>query len=283
MSIAKRSSRMATLGAAALLLAACGGPKETAPIETAPPPAAATAPEGAAPTDGKAITEAARSTQESVSEAADSSDAALQRLAPMPETAQLPGGKWKSGVNYQPVVPAQTTSAEPGQIEVIEFFWLGCAHCYALEPFIENWRKSKPDYVKFVSVHVMWGAAHRSHARLFYTLEVLGRDDLVPKVFDEIHKRNNFLVTGDEAQSRKMQLAWARANGISESDFNREYDGFAVNTRLQRGEELNKRYDVVSVPQVIINGKYRTDVTMAGGQKQLIDLINDLTAFEKSR
>ena len=129
----------------------------------------------------------------------------------------------------------------------------------------------------------MWGPAHRAHGRLFYTLEALGRDDLVVKAFDEIHRRGNVLVAASDEQTMQMQMTFAKANGISEADFRREYNGFAVNTRLQRAEELMRRYKVETVPLVIINGKYETDVGMAGGHEQLISVINDLAAAEKSR
>lgn len=275
------------VGLAALMLAACGSgaPESSAPVADATPAPATEAPAADAPAPSQAeIDQAATATQESSGDSAeDTGDASLERLAAMPENAQLPGGRWKSGVHYRPLVPAQPTNADPGEVEVIEVFWLGCGHCYALEPFVESWKKSKPDYVKFSQVPVMWGPAHRAHGRLFYTLEALGRGDLVPKAFDEIHKRGNMLVANDDAQSQRLGLAFARANGISEADFNREYSGFAVNTRLQRAEELTRRYRVEGVPVVFINGKYQTDVGMAGGQKQLMDLINDLAAFEKRR
>lgn len=274
------------IGLAALMLAACGSgaPESSTPTADATPPAAeAPAADAPAPTQAE-IEQAATATQESSGEAAtDPGDASLERLAAMPENAQLPGGRWQSGVHYKAVVPAQPTNADAGEVEVLEVFWLGCGHCYALEPFIESWKKSKPDYVKFSHVPVMWGPAHRAHGRLFYTLESLGRNDLITKAFDEIHKRGNMLVANDDAQSQRLALAFARANGISEADFNREYNGFGVNTRLQRAEELTRRYRVEGVPVVFINGKYQTDVGMAGGQKQLIDLINDLAAHEKRR
>jgi len=129
----------------------------------------------------------------------------------------------------------------------------------------------------------MWGPAHRAHAKLFYTLEVLGHDELVTKAFDEIHKRGNVLVDADDAKTLQLQLAFAKANGISEADFKREYNGFGVSTRLQHAEEIMRRYQIESVPHFIINGKYETDVGMAGGPEQLLALINDLAAAEKSR
>ncbi len=274
------------VGLAALMLAACGSQKpETAAAPEAPAAPAVEAPAAQTPAPSQAeLDQAATATQESSGETAqNASDASLERLAAMPENAQLPAGRWKSGVNYRPLVPSQPTSAEPGQVEVIEMFWLGCGHCYALEPFVESWKKSKPDYIKFNMVPVMWGPVHRTHGRLYYTLEALNRLDLVPKAFDEIHKKGNMLVSNDAAQSQRMGVAFAKANGISEDDFNREYNGFGVNTKLQRAEEITRRYRVEAVPVVYINGKYVTDVGMAGGQKELIDLINDLTAFEKRR
>ena len=32
------------------------------------------------------------------------------------------------------LVPAQPTSAGPGKVEVVEVFWYGCGHCFALDP-----------------------------------------------------------------------------------------------------------------------------------------------------
>src|SRR5205823_2377368 len=141
-----------TLALAALLaLCACARHDPTPPPPVAPAPAPAT------------------NTQ---------SPAAPQTGAlPAPAGAQLPDGKWQPGVNYQPLVPAQPTSVAAGKVEVIEVFWLACPHCYALEPFIRNWLKTKPAYVEFVRVPVMWGPVHRAHARFYYTLEALGRDD----------------------------------------------------------------------------------------------------------
>jgi protein dithiol oxidoreductase (disulfide-forming) len=272
--------------ALAALVAGCSKKSETA--ASAETPAAAAAPQAPSPSESPTadqIKQAAAAAQETGGTEESPGDASLERVAAMPESAQLPAGKWKVGVNYRPIVPAQPTSADPGQVEVLEVLWLGCPHCYELEPYIEAWRKKKPANVKFVQEAVMWGPAHRAHGRLFYTLQALGREDLVVKAFDEIHRRNNILLspTGNDAQTQSLQQAFAVANGVKEADFKREYSGFAVNTRLQRAEEVMRRYRVESVPLVIINGKYQTDVGMAGSPERLVSLIDDLVAAEKSR
>ncbi len=163
--------------------------------------------------------------------------------------------------------------------------WLACPHCYDLQPSIESWSKQKPAYIKFLQEHVMWGGAHRAQGKLMYTLLALNRPDLIRKAFDEIHLRQNNLVSlrGDDAETKAIHLAFAKANGLDEAAFKREYDGFGVSTRLQRAEELTRRYRVEGVPLIIINGKYQTDISMAGGKQQLLQLITDLAASEKGR
>ncbi len=233
------------------------------------------------PTVQREVQEATASQETGEGATQERSDATLERLAAMPADQQLPGGKWKPGANYSPLVPAQPTNAPPGKVEVVEVFWYGCPHCYALEPFMASWLKNKPDYIQFVRVPVMWGPAQRAHAHLFYTLEALGRPDLHQKVFDAIHQHGKLLVTNDEQATRKLQLDFARENGISEADFTKAYDSFTVNSNLQRAEQLTARYQVQGVPLVIVNGKYTTDVTQAGSPGNLLQLINDLAASEK--
>ncbi|HEV2229959.1 MAG TPA: thiol:disulfide interchange protein DsbA/DsbL [Steroidobacteraceae bacterium] len=274
----------------ALGVAACSRHETPAPPAapaTEAPPAAAS-PSGAAPSPAavpaQSETEQARGAQESADGAAneklESSDASLERMAALPPDAQLPSGRWKPGVNYDPLVPGRPTSVEPGRVEVLEIMWLGCPHCYALEPYIRAWLKTKPAYVEFSRVPVIWGPAHRAHARLFYTLKALGRPDLIEKAFDTIQQQHNPLIANSDAESLQVEEAWAAQNGVSAADFANAYNSLAVSADLGRAEELTQRYRVQSVPLIVVNGKYTTDVGKAGGPANLIQLINDLAASE---
>jgi thiol:disulfide interchange protein DsbA len=207
-------------------------------------------------------------------------DSGLERLAQMPADQQLPTGKWKPGVNYDPLVPAQPTTVGPGKVEVVEVFWLGCPHCAALEPYIQSWLKNKPAYIDFVRVPVMWGPAHRAHAHLFYTIAALNRQDLVQKAFDAIQNQHQMLFAQSDDETLKAQVAWATSNGVKADDYTKAYNSFGVNSNLQRAEQLTQRYHVEGVPLIVINGKYTTDVAKANGQSPLIQLIDDLAASE---
>jgi thiol:disulfide interchange protein DsbA len=190
--------------------------------------------------------------------------------------------KWTPGLNYTQLPSPQPTSVKPGKVEVLEVFWYGCGHCYALDPTLEEWKKTRPAYVEFVRVPVMWGPPHEQHARLYYTLMELDRLDLHSKVFDSIHKDHNLMMAQSDAEARAQQLAFCKSQGITEAAFNAAYDSPAVAANLQRAKEATFRYGVSGVPLIIVNGKYTTDVSMAGSDNtKLVAIINDLAASEK--
>jgi thiol:disulfide interchange protein DsbA len=269
--------------ALALMAAAACSREPAANTVAALPPAASAGIPAAAPAAAKAPAAAQEAANGEAG--ANREDAALERVAALPPEGQLPAGRWVAGKHYRPLVPAQPTNVSPGKVEVVEMFWYACTHCYALDPFLESWRKTKPAYIEFVRIPVMWQETHRAHARLFYTLQALGKEDaLHTKVFSEIHERKNPLVVpGDEQQTLQVQLAFAKANGISETDFLKAYNSFTVQTNLQKAEELGRRYKADGVPMMVVNGKYVTDVGMADGQSNLIAIVNDLAASEKRR
>lgn len=207
--------------------------------------------------------------------------------ATTPSTAAPIPSRWVDGKNYSTLVPAQPTSSSPDKVEVVEVFWYGCPHCFALDPSLETWRsKNKAPYVEFVRVPVMWGPVHKQHARLYYTIQALGKyEQLHSTVFREIHFMNNFLAskTGDEKETEQMQKKFLTEHGVSAADFDKTYRSFSVESKLARADELTRRYKVTGVPFFVVNGKYTTDVGTAGGEAQLITLIDDLAAAEHKR
>ncbi len=180
-----------------------------------------------------------------------------------------------AGKNYQEVVPAQPTSAGPGQVEVIEFFWYGCPHCFALEPHLEDWLKSKPDYIKFVRIPATLNPNWAVQARAYYTAQVLGIVDKIHEpIFNEIHVNHDFLNTED-----KFADFFAKY-GVSAQDFHDAFNSFAVDTKMREAQAMQQRYRILGVPTVVINGKYKTDGSMANGWDQMLDIVSWLAARE---
>ena len=180
------------------------------------------------------------------------------------------------GVTYKTLKPAVPTNVAPGKVEVVEVFWYACGHCYLLEPKLEAWeKKGKPANVQLVRMPAVWNEVLKTHARLFYTIEILGRPELNNEAFREINVRGNRLDTPDKIE------AFFTSRGVSKADFQKAFSGFAVESKLARATDLNKRYRITSTPTVVVNGKYVTDASMAGGEDKLFQVINALAAREK--
>lgn len=191
--------------------------------------------------------------------------------------------QWKAGTNYQLLASPQPTNVAAGRVEVDEVFWYGCGHCYALDPSLETWKTTKPAYIDFVRTPVIWGQAHRQHAKLYYTLQALRRPDLHTQVFDAIHQHGTPLSSRDDLEARVQQLAFLESKGVTAKEFNAAYDSMTVAVNMQRAEQLTRNYAIANVPTLIVSGKYSTSVGEAGGTEQLLSLINDLAASEKNR
>jgi protein dithiol oxidoreductase (disulfide-forming) len=207
-------------------------------------------------------------------------DAALDALEPELVATDAAGspttGRFELGVHYLRLSPTQPTSSNPDQVEVAEIFWYGCPHCYELDPLLERWREQAPEYVNFVRVPAVWNPTLRIHARAFYTAEALEKgDEIHVESFREIHDRRNGLATEDA-----LQEFFGRFD-VDATAFKSAFDSFAVQAKLQRADELSRRYRIGSVPTIIVNGKYTTDGPMVGSYEALLQLVDELTAAER--
>lgn len=196
-------------------------------------------------------------------------------------TATSDSSEWKSGARYQylELRPARATHVARGKIEVVEFFWYSCPHCFALEPYLAKWAREQREKVEFVRVPIAWDDARRSDARLFYALKALGREDLHQNVFDTIHVLGNPLRGPKEEETLALRVKFAESCGISADDFKRAYTSEAVTHEVDNAAQVAKEYEVLHVPVVIIGGKYETDLRV-GGQSALVAVLSKIVATQ---
>jgi thiol:disulfide interchange protein DsbA len=275
--------------AALVLLAACGK-QEAAPTAAAPEaaaPAPAATPSDAAPAPAAAKSAAGESDGETVESAVSATSpiaAAVAATAPAAPKGDL--GRWKAGENFIAYPVAQPVTTPPGKVEIVEGFWYGCGHCAALEPRLESWEKSKPDWIVLRRTPVIWNEVTREDARLFFAIESLGLlDKLHAEVFREIHTRRHPLtvISGgrvDKAATEKSARDFLASHGVSADDFAKVYRSFSAENKLRQAENLSRRYLLDHTPMIVVHGKYLTDAEMAGGVDPLFQLVNDLAARE---
>lgn len=181
---------------------------------------------------------------------------------------------FKEGVNYELVTPPQPTTTGD-KVEVLELFWYGCPHCFRFEPFVERWLEKKPANAEFVRLPAIFRAEWEPHARAFYTAQIMGVTEKVHRpLFNAIHQEKR---TVDNEE--KLRDFYGE-QGVNKEEFTKTYNSFAVETRVGRAKMMVGRYGVDGVPSVIVNGKYRVSARTAGGNAEMLKVIDYLVAKE---
>ncbi|MFU8788291.1 MAG: thiol:disulfide interchange protein DsbA/DsbL [Methylobacter sp.] len=177
-------------------------------------------------------------------------------------------------VGYETLSPAQPTR-NPEKVEVIEFFWYGCPHCYSLEPLMGEWLKNLPKNVEFIRQPAVFSELWGKHAKAYFTAEALGVVDKVhADLFDAIQNKKQKLETED-------QLAeFFVAHGVNKTEFHDTYNSFLIDAKMRQAATTAGRYGITGVPAVIINGKYKTNGPLAGSHEKMIEVINQLIQQE---
>jgi len=156
------------------------------------------------------------------------------------------------------------------QLEVLEFFSFACPHCAHLEPTLQSWRKTLPKGVTFRRVPVIFRPQWENLAKVYYTLDGLKLAHLEPEVFKAIHEQNLDLSNTEEF------MKWLGKHKVDEKKALMFYESFTVSTKVSQAKTLAQHYRIEGVPLLIVGGRYKTDVAMAGGAEKVPDVLNQL-------
>ena len=182
--------------------------------------------------------------------------------------AQSP--KIEEGFDYR-ILPTPQPLESKGKVEVIEFFWYGCPHCYDFEPELNAWLKRQPKDVIFRKVPVAFRDDFMPHSQLFYALEAMGKGDaLNDKVMYAMHKENKRLMTENEIAD------WAASQGIDRNIFLATYRSFAVVSKARAARQMADAYRIDGVPTVVMQGRYVTSPSIAGTKAKAISVMEHL-------
>lgn len=180
-----------------------------------------------------------------------------------------------AGQHYQVLAsPVPTLSGD--KIEVVELFWYGCSHCYSFEPLLEKWQPTLSDDVEFTHSPAMWNERMNTHAKIYYTAEVLGvLDKAHSAVFKAMNVDRKKLLEEDDIAALFATL------GVSKDDFGKAFNSFGVSSSVRQADARARGYKITGTPEMVVNGKYRISASTAGGQAKMLDVANYL--IEKER
>jgi thiol:disulfide interchange protein DsbA len=180
------------------------------------------------------------------------------------------------GKEYKAIEQQPTATGD--KIEVLEFFWYGCPHCYYFEPFISKWVSKQPANVEFVRIPTVFRPEWKVHARTYYALQELDlAEKMHSKIFDAIHKDKKRL---DNFETMTDFLV---SQGVDKKLFTEAYNSFLVDANMRKAIKKQADYKIDGVPTVVINGKYVTTGVMAGSNEKLLVVMDYLVAKEAKK
>lgn len=207
---------------------------------------------------------------------------------------QVAYGDIRAGVHYVEL-PFANSVSKGNKVEVREFFWYGCPHCNTFEPHLNQWRQSAR-YVKFVRSPAFLSATEQDaqndrhkkqirkfylHARMYFSLKKLGvLEKMHGKIFHAMHKQNRRLASLSEVTE------FVVGKRVNKSRFTAAMDSDAVAESVHLSRRLELGYNIRSVPILIVDGRYMTSPSMAGGRAQAIVVLKHLVRLvrqEKSK
>ncbi len=177
---------------------------------------------------------------------------------------------YDEGIEYELLNTVQPAPTD-GKIEVIEFFSYACPHCYRFEPHVEAWKKHKADNIEFIQVPAIFNKNWEALATLYYAAEVLGvQEKMHPIIFEAMHGK------GKKIHSLADLNALFEKNGVTADELNKAMGSFTVAAKTRRAKNMTKAYGITSVPNVVVQGKYRTNGTLAKSHANVFKVVDFL-------
>ena len=181
---------------------------------------------------------------------------------------------YQEGRHYELIEPLPTRN--PEKIEVIEFFWFGCGHCFSLEQLIKDWKSEVSSEVDFFRLPVVWNAQTKTHAKLFFATETLQVPEAIQGIFSAIHYNRKMMLSDKEV------IPFFQGYGIQEDKYLAATNSFGLKNNLRKAELFAFKYGIKGVPAFIVNGKYKVSATREIGTEDLLDVVNYLIEKEQS-
>lgn len=170
------------------------------------------------------------------------------------------------------VLPQPIPQAQPGKIEVLEFFGYFCVHCYHLDPVLLKHSRSFPADTYLRTEHVVWQPEMLGLARVAAAVNRAGlKHHANPAVFQAVYEQRINL--GDAATFKK----WAAAQKSFDSKkLIAAYDSAESLEQAKKMQKLTETYRIGSTPTVIVGGKYQ--VKFGGDWREGMKTVDALIA-----
>ena len=154
------------------------------------------------------------------------------------------------GKDYTVVGNPQSTGTG-NKIEILEFFFYGCGHCFHLHPELTSWERNIPRDVELVYVPTIFNRNWEPMAYTYYALEVLGKNH---DLHHDLYEAWN--VSNTDINNETRVTEFVTQHGVDRKEFIDAYRSFGVQSKIMRSKQLTQTYNIRGTPTLIVDGKY---------------------------
>jgi thiol:disulfide interchange protein DsbA len=181
-------------------------------------------------------------------------------------------------VNYSFIAGQDLRSPNPERIQVAEFFWYACPHCFDIEPHLQSWLTTMPEDVEFVRYPATFNRADVVlHAKTFFALEQMERGDLHQAIMDHMH------IAKQKLDTQELMEAFLATQAVDLDIFRANLDSFSTNLKMQEAARLSQRYALTGVPALIVDGRIQVNAARDWAHKmEITDYVIELVRAERA-
>jgi thiol:disulfide interchange protein DsbA len=153
------------------------------------------------------------------------------------------------GKDYTLLNPPQPTNTK--KIEVLEFFFYGCSHCYHLHPLLSAWKKTMPGDVELTYLPTVFRDSWEPMAYTYYALESMGKEGQLHDALYRAWNEDNIVLVDEDKIAD-----FVAKHGVNRAKFIAAYDSFAMKSMVTRAEQMIRSYHINGTPTLVVDGKY---------------------------
>lgn len=159
-----------------------------------------------------------------------------------------------AGIDYRDLGTSPSRVSRGG-IEVVEYFWYRCPHCYALEPLLNAWIARLPAGVHFRRIPAVLGKEWLIDARIFYALQEIGE-------LERLHQPLLYAINekGGRRYNRSAYEEWVadwlHAQGVDMTRYSAALASREVQRKADESAQLSRQLQLEGTPTFEVAGRY---------------------------
>lgn len=182
-------------------------------------------------------------------------------------------GKYVAGKHYR-VLPRALPTNNPNKVEVAEFFWYGCSHCYTFEPLAQTYKQGLPETIEFIPIPAMWNDVMQVHAKAFYAAKAFNKPEIHAAIFEVMNVERKRLASDSAVADLFAE------HGIDKSEALKMLNSFGVSAQVNKARSLAAGAKLSGTPTLMVNGKYVVESSLAGSQQEMLKVADYLAKLE---